>query len=65
MPAHHEIEETIDEYLARVSIDDKLLVRNGTASVAIIPVAFYVPLLEYPPIAQSGCRPGITCTTPQ
>ena len=23
MPAHHEIEETIDEYLARVSIDDK------------------------------------------
>ena len=23
MPAHHEIEETIDEYLARVSIEDK------------------------------------------
>jgi site-specific recombinase XerC len=23
MPAHHEIEETIDEYLSRVSIDDK------------------------------------------
>ena len=23
MPAHHQIEETIDEYLARVSIDDK------------------------------------------
>jgi integrase len=23
MPAHHEIEETVDEYLARVSIDDK------------------------------------------
>jgi hypothetical protein len=23
MPAHHEIEETINEYLARVSIDDK------------------------------------------
>jgi hypothetical protein len=23
MPAHHEIEETIDEYLSKVSIDDK------------------------------------------
>ena len=23
MPAHHEIEESIDEYLARVSIEDK------------------------------------------
>ena len=23
MPAHHEIEETVDEYLARVSIEDK------------------------------------------
>jgi len=23
MPAHHEIEETIDEYLSKVSIEDK------------------------------------------
>jgi hypothetical protein len=23
MPAHHEIEETVDEYLSKVSIDDK------------------------------------------